>query len=193
MDSQDISARLERLERENHRMKKIGSIAVIFASVLFISAQSKTYKVVEANEFHLVDASDKVRAKLAMTTEVQKDIPNLSFYDAEGHSRIYIAASEGQSRIQLNDSQRSRFSAMWVGSPGISGSGVSVDAPVGVFRVILDGVIEGPQLKLEDKEGYATVIGKTDLEFSNTGKKEQPPAASLVLLNKDKKVLWSAP
>ena len=40
-------------------------------------------------------------------------------------------------------------------------------------------------------EGYSTHIGKTDL--TQTGRKEQTPAASLVLFDKDKKVLWAAP
>src|SRR5215472_18592030 len=93
----EINARLERLERENRRMKKIGIVAVVFASVLFISGQAKTNKVVEANEFVLKDGNGKARARLSMftlseNTLMQKDIPNLSFYDAEGHPRIFIAA-----------------------------------------------------------------------------------------------------
>src|SRR5215510_5290231 len=60
----DVNARLERLEKENRRMKKIGIVAIVFASVLFISGQAKTNKVIEANEFRLLDASGKKRATL---------------------------------------------------------------------------------------------------------------------------------
>jgi hypothetical protein len=44
MDSpaSEINARLEKLERENSRMKKIGIAAIVFVSVLFISGQAKT-------------------------------------------------------------------------------------------------------------------------------------------------------
>ena len=49
-------------------MKKVGIVAVLFASVLFVSAQTKTNKIVEANEFRLVDGSGKVRASLSMNT-----------------------------------------------------------------------------------------------------------------------------
>jgi len=195
----DINARLEKLERENRRIKKLGIVAAAFASVLFISGQAKTNKVVEANEFRLVDASGKVRARLAMLTllenaVLQKDIPNLSFYDVEGHSRIFIAAFEHQSRIYLNGSQQTVSSEMWAGSPGAVGAGVNINGPSGYFLVSLDGtVIAGPQLEIADKEGYSTQIGKTDLVATKTGKKERTPAASLVLFDKDKKVLWSAP
>jgi hypothetical protein len=40
-------------------MKEIGIVGIVFASVLFISGQAKSNKVVEANEFRLVDASGK--------------------------------------------------------------------------------------------------------------------------------------
>lgn len=57
MDSRasGINARLEKLERENRRMKKVGIVAIVFASVLFISGQATTNKVVEPNEFQVVD------------------------------------------------------------------------------------------------------------------------------------------
>jgi hypothetical protein len=209
MDSQasEINARLEKLERENRRMKKIGIVGIIFASVLFVSGQAKTNKVVEANEFVLKDGNGRARARLSMftlfrdpdsaasaeNTLMQKDIPNLSFYDAEGHPRIFIAAFQNESRIYLNDSQQTMHSAMWAGSAPTSGAGVSINGPAELFRVTLDTFIEGPQLVLADKEGYSTEIGRTDLVVTKTRKEEQTPAASLVLFGKGKKVLWSAP
>jgi hypothetical protein len=165
--------------------------------VLFISGQAKTNKVVEANEFRLVDASGKVRARLSMVTVsditlMEKDIPNLSFYDAEGHTRIFIAALPEESRIYLNDSQQTMHSAMWAGSAALSGAGASITGPGELFQVTLDTFIEGPQLVLKDKEGYSTEVGKTAFVQPKTGKEEQTPAASLVLRDGGK-VLWSAP
>ena len=37
------------------------------------------------------------------------------------------------------------------------------------------------------------MLGRSDLVQTKIGKKEQTPAASLVLFDKDKKVLWQAP
>ena len=200
MDSQasEINARLAKLERENRRMKKIGIVSIVFASVLFISGQATTNKVVEANEFVLKDGNGKARARLAMvavsdTTLMQKDIPNLSFYDAEGHPRIFIAAFQNESRIYLNDSQQTMHSAMWAGSAALSRAGVSITRRNELIQVTLDTFIEGPQLVLKDKEGYSAEMGRSGLVQTKTGKKEQTPAASLVLFDKDKKVLWSAP
>jgi hypothetical protein len=52
---------------------------------------------------------------------------------------------------------------------------------------------DSQNVTLRDKEGYSTQIGKTDLVVPTTGRKEQTPAASIVLFDKDKRVLWSAP
>jgi hypothetical protein len=193
----DINTRLAKLERENCRMKEIGVVAIVFASVLFVSGQAKTNRVVEANEFVLKDGNGKARARLSMVTVsditlMEKDIPNLSFYDAEGHPRISIAALPEESRIYLNDSQQTMHSAMWAGSAALSGAGASITGPGELFQVTLDTFIEGPQLVLKDKEGYSTEIGRTELVVMKTGKQEQTPAASVVLFDKGRKV-WSAP
>jgi hypothetical protein len=193
----DINTRLAKLERENCRMKEIGVVAIVFASVLFVSGQAKTNRVVEANEFVLKDGNGKARARLSMVTVsditlMEKDIPNLSFYDAEGHPRISIAALPEESRIYLNDSQQTMHSAMWAGSAALSGAGASITGPGELFQVTLDTFIEGPQLVLKDKEGYSTEVGKTAFVQPKTGKEEQTPAASLVLRDGGK-VLWSAP
>jgi len=203
----DVNARLKKLEKENRRIKKMGIVTVVFASVLFISGQARTNKIVEANEFILKDGNGKARARLSMfapfrdpdsaasaeNTLMQKDIPNLSCYDAEGHPRIFIAAFQEESRIYLSDSQQTMHSAMWAGSEATSGAGASITGPGELFRVTLDTFIEGPQLVLEDKGGYSTVIGRTELVVPRTGNKEQTPAASVVLFDNGRKVLWAAP
>ena len=61
----DINARLKKLERENRRMKKIGIVAAVVVSTVIIGGQAKTNKVVEANEFRLLDSSGKVRVHLS--------------------------------------------------------------------------------------------------------------------------------
>src|SRR5215468_410461 len=89
----DTNARLEKLEKESRRMKKIGTVAIVFASVLFVSGQAKTNKVVAANAFHLVDASGKVRAELSMNFEGGLREPELIFYDHGGDVVAYISTT----------------------------------------------------------------------------------------------------
>ncbi len=204
----DINARLEKLERENRRIKKLGIVAIVFASVLFISGQAKTNKVVEASAFHLLDASGKVRAELSMPVAEE---PELIFYDNSGTSVAYISTKPPG--LYLGKSGAKESVVIHAGAPDMAiptqpmlllgGSGGSIlllggtsnsirmFGSSGTFKVDVDEA--GPNATVTDKEGYSTEIGKTDLVLTRTGKKEQTPAASVVLFDKDKKVLWSAP
>jgi len=79
------------------------------------------------------------------------------------------------------------------GSASLTPESLVLEGPVGKFTVTLVDESGGPNLTIEDNEGYSTVIGRSDLVLTKTGKKEETPAASLVLLDKGGKVLWSAP
>ena len=51
----------------------------------------------------------------------------------------------------------------------------------------------GPSAVLRDAGGFETHLGSTTLVNPSTGEKHQRSAASLVLIDKNKKVLWSVP
>ena len=70
---------------------------------------------------------------------------------------------------------------------------LSLEGPVGKLRIALNHEAGGPNLTIEDNEGYSTVLGRSDVVLTKTGKSQQTPAASLVLLDNNGKVLWSAP
>lgn len=73
------------------------------------------------------------------------------------------------------------------------GASFAMSGSAGTFHVILGQDPEGPSLELEDNEGFSTILGRSDLIETRTGRKERTPAASVVLFGKDKQVLWSAP
>jgi len=178
----DINARLEKLERENRRMKKIGIVGIVFASVLFFSGQAKTNKVVEANEFRLLDASGKERATLHVF---------------RGQPELFIRSLNGESDVLLGTDTSGPYLVMGpvTGKAAVTlnPNNLSLEGTVGKLRIALNPEAGGPNLTIEDNEGYSTVLGRSDLPLTKTGKREQTPAASLVLFDKDKKVLWAAP
>ncbi|SRR5258708_641634 len=247
--SLDIHARLEKLERENRQMKRLGIVLAVLASTFFISGQAHINKTIDANEFVLKDGNGKVRARLSMQTDkpslffyddkggiplslsggdepfvnlirvgteetvtlganrgfcgvgiyekniraglsIQKGVPGLELYDAQGKPRAAINATEDRASIYLNNAQHKMASTMWAEEDG---SGIGVIGSTGIFRVNFGGVIGGPVMSIEDKEGYSTQIGSSDLVVPKTGRTERTSAASVVLFDKDKKVLWSAP
>jgi hypothetical protein len=199
-DVKSLYERVERLEKQNRWMKRMGVVAILPAVALLISGQAKvdTKKTVEATEFVLKDTNGGVRAKLGMgAVLLMKNGPGLVLYDEHGQERASVGTSDEETRIDVSSGgtlTSSTFSSMWAGMPGKTGSGVGSTGPSGVVRMNLDGgVAGGPQIGLQDKEGYEINIGKTDLVFTKSGKKQQTSAASVVMFDKDKKVLWSAP
>jgi hypothetical protein len=193
-DLMSLHARISRLERQNRRMKIAGAIAMVLAASIVVMGQAATAKVVTANEFVLKDADGKVRVQIGMGLDfMHKDGPAIVLFDARNDSRIILATSEEQAGIVVNSPLARASSQMWAASPAKGNSGLGVTGPAGVFRVNLNGPLdEGPLVAIEDKEGYSTHIGRSDL-VTKTGREEKTPAASIILFNKDKKTMWSAP
>jgi len=199
-DVKSIYERVEQLEKQNRWMRGMGAVAILAVTVLLVCGRAKvdTRKTVEANEFILRDANGAVRAKLGMGVAfLMKNGPGFVLYDEYGQERVSVAATEDQAKIDVKNGNSilpSAFSSMWAGLPGKDGSGLAITGPSGVVRMNLDGLLgSGPQIGLEDKEGYETRIGKTDLVTTKTGTTHQTSAASVVMFDKDKKVGWSAP
>jgi len=64
--------RLDRLERENRRLKCIGALVVVGIAAVMLMGQtksSKVAKVIEAEKFVVRDKSGKVRAALQISAE----------------------------------------------------------------------------------------------------------------------------
>jgi len=183
----DLNARLEKLEKENRRMKKTGIVAVVLASTFLIGGQAKTSKVVEANEFRLVDGSGKVRGTFVTNNDGQT---LLTLTDSTGRVATSLGTGTQGSSLILGSADTNAWIHIIAGTKI---GGLHMAGPTGKFDVALDNDSGGPSLRVEDNEGYASALGRSDLVVTATGKKEQTPAASLVLFGKDKKVLWSAP
>ncbi len=111
--------------------------------------------------------------------------PEIVFLDANGKRRAGLGMG-ADGGLFLNDSN-SDVRAFLGLSKG-TGSLSFFDAD-GKMRVLLDE----RSLELSDKEGFETTIGTTDLLGLRTGETRRTSAASVVLFDKDKKVLWEAP
>lgn len=188
-DHEGILRRIERLERQNRRMKLAGLGALVIAGAFLLMGQASgphTLPEVRANSFVLVDAQGKQRA----TLDIIMDQPRLALSDTNGTIRAALAISLGGPALVL------------VGSNGSAAASLAVqpDGPLldmlganSMQAVTLEIPTHGPELKLNDANGFETAIGATDLITPTTGETQTTSAASLVLFGKDKKVLWSAP
>jgi hypothetical protein len=184
-DVKALYARVDELERQNQWMKRIGIGALVLVAAVAVMGQAHTSKVIEANGFRLKDATGKTRAEL-LTNEYGQTLLSLN----DSNDKVLASLGTGKQGATLVLSNLEIGEVARISSSGTLNN-MEVDGASGSFKMDVSG--DGPKIEIEDKEGYSSVLGRSNLVTTATGKKEQTPAASLVLFNKDKKVLWSAP
>lgn len=232
-----LARRLERVERENRRLKR-GAVAiagVIVAAVLMGQGGSKS-RIIEAEGFKLVDAAGVPRGGLVtfpdgsvvlrLSDKDGKAGANL-FVEADGSVAFALSNKDGMPGASLNVKADGSVSlALADKGKATAGLQVGADQSTGLLLSDKDGNVrvglgvepkkgEGlvfltpsgkesaalfstPDgsvgLSLSDKEGRErAVLGHTALERTRTGAVEQTAASSLVLFDKEGKVLWKAP
>jgi hypothetical protein len=202
-----LLSRVERLERENRRLKQ-GALAVLLAiaSVGVLaqtkqSAPSSAQKrrapapapvpagptAVEAQGFILKDSNGHVRAELGLTGSA----PSLKFKDESGSTLVTLALNDAPAgpMLLLSDPQHHASVALSVlehAGPQFSLTGERAD-----IQLHMGVAPDGTTLELSDKDGFTTSIGNGVVP--KNGQAKQVSAASIVLYGKQRKVLWSVP
>jgi hypothetical protein len=119
-------------------------------------------------------------------------LPALDLADQSGIPQPTLQARPSGSMLFLKNPAGKESTMLWTDSSH-GGASFAMSGSTGTLHVILGQDPQGPSLELEDNEGFSTILGRSDLIETRTGRKERTPAASVVLFGKDKKVLWSAP
>jgi hypothetical protein len=149
-----------------------------------------------------------------------KGNPAISFALNQDEPKIYLNSTKRQSfasldpnRISLNEAneQTGKTVALSIHSSGVglslddgrgvrahfmlspSGPTLGLNDETGEKSATLSYTKEGPSLELEDTQGYSAVLGRSGLVKAITGESQQTSAASLVLFDKEKKVIWKTP
>ncbi|MFQ5918328.1 MAG: hypothetical protein ACE5I0_11010 [Candidatus Binatia bacterium] len=207
---------LDRLERENRRLKCIGALVLVGIAAVVLMGQaksSKVAKVIEAESFVVRDNSGTMRTELGPRT--------LKFFDENGQER----SSFNDSGLYFYGGKRNfTFNVLSLGGLGatilLKNGGdtlmmrpnyISLGAAKGPLmiltsedlRVVHNGksyieliadTSRGSSLNLMDQKGKTrAVLGSTSLETTRTGTVTKKAEPSLVLFDKEGKVLWSAP
>lgn len=185
MDAIDVlNGRLDRLEKENRKLKRTLMVLCLAGGALFVMGQTQGVpKVVVAEKFVLKNAAGEEAARLEMTDTG----PQLKMQDARANRPEYTSI--------INPTVIRMYKT------GGENNANSVMGPAGMFFTIQEGKEEqkvgihasGPTIELSDKQGFETVIGSTNLETKKTGESRKTSAASIVIFNKAGTVIWKAP
>lgn len=205
-----LLSRVERLEKENRRLKR-GALAFLLAiASVGVMAQTKQTApsssqrrrppapapapapagptAVEAQSFILKDSNGRVRAELGLTGSS----PSLKFKDENGSALVTLALNSdapGGPLLLLSDPQHHASVALSVlehAGPQLSLTGERAD-----IQLHMGVAPDGTTLELSDKDGFTTSIGNGVVP--KNGQVKQTSAASIVLYGKQRKLLWSVP
>lgn len=202
-----IVCRVERLERENRRLKQGAVVCLVaIASVgLMGQAKKKTTthpaatpapppapvlpKNIEAESFMLKDPNGKTRAELSMGGTG----PSLKLLDQNGSALVTLSLNDTAPSgpfMLLSDPQHHAGLSMSVLEN--AGSQLSLNGESENAQAHLGATPDGTSLELSDGDGFSAAIGN-GMRPAKGGQVKKSSAASIALFNKDRKVLWAAP
>ena len=195
---EELERRLLSVEKQNRRLKQLGAAALVAVALLIVMGQAASKKTVEANEFVLRDATGRVRARLTVASPqgeypsgVAHSYASLVLFDGLGKQRIEISSGfsdvKGHSDTGTVDifDESGTYSKMLLGQNYLIMQTSVNGAPMTTLRP--------DRLQILDPEGFAANLGTGDLATPRTGETHKTSAASLVLFDKDKNVIWKAP
>ena len=169
--------RLDRLERENRWWRALGvvSVAVLDLVVLTGATGSKVADEIKARKFIVVDKEGTKRGEFGMVAEGVMPLEPLGYIHLALFGKKYGA-------------MRSTMGLVGDDLPHLylNGKGGQI-----YMEFEQDG---SPHLTIQKHNGAKAILGQTKLVDSQTRVVvEHRPVSSLVLINKDGKVIWSAP
>jgi hypothetical protein len=182
MTESELTARLERLERDNRRLKRAAIIPVLIAAALgAIFAARPTPDVIKAHAFQVVDSAGIVRATM---TE-----------DATGGASISLGFHKAPAALGLR--RGLMVANVTINDPPSQGPGIMLGIP-GQGRAYV-GLTVTPKgeanIELQDAQDFSMDLGSANTVKPATGATQRTSAASIVMFGNDKKhhVIWQAP
>jgi len=195
---EELERRLLSVEKQNRRLKQLGAALLVSVTSLIVMGQAPSKKTVEANEFILNDGNGHVRARLRMGGDFFT-VPELDLVDERGTTRVRLrggfdrvgaaANFSGISVFDENGRERGMFDANANGAAlAFMNAKGSDDALVRAEGIMVSGPVT-----VSDEQGFQAILGTTELATPRTGETHKTSAASLVLFDKNKSVIWKAP
>jgi hypothetical protein len=177
MGFDNLLSKIERLEKENRRVKQIMTSGLLILCCAFFMGQSRPGRTIEAERFIVKDSSGKTRGEFGVDHS-----------DAGGATLTVgslVAGGRGTSGEKYLVTLHGGDYA-WINLR-------AADSREYINGRLNNETDDGALFSVTDGKDYETDIGNTDLLSPRTGEKHSTSAASVVLFGKDKTVLWSAP
>jgi hypothetical protein len=173
-------------------------LLLLFTVVLFTGASQTGPHIVTANGFILQDEQGRTRAKLSMDSGKvvfvfldaaglkQMSLTSMADNSGHGHASLALGERAASARLVLAGSEPDEWAMLSDGGLFLSGKDTA-------SIVLSNSGPFSPSLAIMDSRGYSTEMGVSEIVDRATGGMQKSSAASLALVGKDRKVLWTAP
>ena len=188
--------RLERLERENRWMRRIGVVAVAVAAAVFLVGQGKEKELpdLEVRSLTMRDKDGRIRAKLWAIEHPALGSAGLTLVDRNGNVRGAFDTynNDGHPSLHLSDPRMETRAILHLAADGAPA--LSLHDRDGKPRALLVTRADGsPALTLADKDSQArAVLGVTET-VNKAGAKTKTAENTLTLRDAKGNVIWQAP
>lgn len=190
MSEAELVARIDRLERDNRKLKRTVLAALVLVAIAMgLGAAYATPAIpqkIAAHEFDVVDAAGNLRENLA----IENGQPVANFFGSQGTNEMRMSLTPNGPIIELRTGKSSAALGVFHGTPNITLTGPN--GKTRMWMMVDDGE---PEIHLGDARGYSMDLGSTQTVAFRTGETIETPAASIVMFGNGKKhpVIWQAP
>lgn len=185
---EELERRLLSVEKQNRRLKQLGAALLVLVTSLVVLGQAPSKKTVEANEFILRDDGGNIRARLFVTAK------STSTMNIPGFDKPVPVTLNPKATLALYDDKQQVSGVLDDDSISFLKSHVSLGSGLLTIGDQTVGVVISPySVGLFDEQGFQTMLGRSSLVTPRTGETQMRSAASLVMFDKNKNVIWKAP
>ncbi len=213
MTETELIRRLDKLERDNRRLKGFAlGVVVLAAAVIAIYASQPAPNKIVAHELEVVNESgiprviidpgfvklldSKGNTSIELVAEnvflykrkISELGPSLSLYGPKGKLSARLQGTD----LMLYDARQEAAVRLGYtfGMPTLS---LGPPDEAGISMTVEPGDL--PQIELSDARGFSMDLGSTVTESATTGETQKTSAASIVMFGngKDHHVIWQAP
>jgi hypothetical protein len=184
-DTQVLLERLEKLERQNRRLKRVGVLALVGVGAALLMGYSKIAQFSDS-------LGHPVGRIIAPSTIVAGTIQtrDLELRDPSEHCLARLYTFKGEPKLELMDANGNVRAGLGVFNETAYLDVLGIDPKSSIDLTVGR---DGPSLSVSDQKGFSSVIGVADLENVHTGESYKTSAASLVIFGKNGKTIWRAP
>ncbi|HUZ46724.1 MAG TPA: hypothetical protein VMW54_08805 [Terriglobia bacterium] len=210
MSETDIVKRIEKLERDNRRLKML----LAFAGVALLVALGFGYAfprfsplrsvtgVLQAREWDLLDSSGRVRLQASMDCALAAGCsPVIRLFGKGGKALTTLGAGTLAFSGEAGEAKLSADNLIFSGASGARAQIGATPESGGQLSLVGEGMSHFfvnsrlPRVEIGDSQGYLMEFGASDLTTVRSGQTRQTTAASIVMYANDKQhhVIWQMP